>query len=186
MHQKLPLILSLMLSLFAVAIPAATQPLSGQERMELQICRAAAKQDVAQCTAGNVGDPSTRAYEKYLGDYYRQEIDLKALNNRIVAWQIFAANMILALVSFVAVAGVALAAYQLYISAKLPSRAGETGLELGFDRLRIQTGVIGVVILVLSAVLLLAYMRSVYDVRVVGSVVAKVVDDDKLTSQKGP
>ena len=132
MRQKLPLTLSLALSLLVVAIPAATQPLSGQERLELQICRVAAKQDATQCAASNADDPSRPAYEKYLADYYRQEIDLKALNNQVVAWQIFAANMIFsALVSFVAVAGVAMAAYQLYISAKLPGGAGETALETG-------------------------------------------------------
>jgi hypothetical protein len=152
------------------AFPAPA-PINPTERQELEIFRMAAQ-------------VQSKGYEDYLKKYYEQEGELGDLAVQVLRWQIFAANIVLALVVLLTVAGVAFAGYQLWVSARLALMAarrrrtaeaapgpagfdaGTGSIEVSVDRVQLQTSFVGVLVLVISGAFLILFVREVYKVNV--------------------
>jgi hypothetical protein len=178
-----------------------TQPLSSDEKLELEIYRksVADLQGQVEALKGQVeaGALGNDERARYLSSVYRQRAAIGELAVRAFEWQLFAGNVILALVAILMVSGIGLGAYQLIEAAKIakasingarslektlsasdqPSGpdavAGahadkislETGVELSRDKLSLQTSVIGLLVLLVSGVFLLLFLREVYPIQ---------------------
>src|SRR5262249_39827954 len=148
----------------------APSPLTQDQKLELEIYRLA----------------SSSAYEEHLASYYRQQTQLGDLIVRVFNWQLLAANVVLALVVLLATSGIVLSAYQLWIAGRLAQaaqrkrrwKAGEndTGtvvvdphsvVELSSDKLRLQTSLVGLLVLIVSGVFLLLFVHEVYRINVI-------------------
>jgi hypothetical protein len=171
-----PLIRLIFVSIFAVwttlglAEDRVPSPITQNEKLELEIYRSA----------------SSAAYQEHLANYYRQQTQLGDLIVRVFNWQLLAANVVLALVVFLATSGIALSVYQLWVSGRLAqlaqrqrrSKAGEdhpgnvgldqhSSLEVSSDKLRLQTSLVGLLVLIVSGAFLLLFVREVYRINVV-------------------
>ncbi|SAL00170.1 hypothetical protein AWB80_07804 [Caballeronia pedi] len=83
----------------------------------------------------------------------------------IFAWQIFAANCVLALVAVVSIAGVSFAGLQLWAAYRIARTEATTiELEVSKEKIRLQTSVIGIVVLVISGFFLIIFLHDVYKI----------------------
>lgn len=101
--------------------------------------------------------------DAYARRYYEQEAEMRDVELAIYRWQISAANVVLVLISLLTMAAVLFCGYQIWRSqrlSKLPSNLIE--IELSVSKLRMQTSLIGVAVLVASYFFLLVFTREVY------------------------
>lgn len=144
-------------------------PLSTSERLELEIYRKrvqeieASRSSLAGMQQSRASE-SAAAYSTYVTRFYEQEIQVRQQQMAVFEWQIFAGNVVLYLVVFIAVAGIIFAAYQLWTGTRVRSREASMELEVSHQKLRLQTSVVGIVVLVISGLFLLLFLRDVYRV----------------------
>lgn len=179
------MIRSSLLLLALVGAPANAQcpqcaPLDKAERAELNLFRLAAEQGsvVPQPADASV----TQAYAKFAERSYGQVNEMYDLGLRALKWQLMASNILMVLVVLVTLSGVAMSAYQLWISGRLALRdSGEkhgkvadvaittSTLEISPGKISIQTAFVGILVLVISAALLLLFVREVYTIHPVNA-----------------
>lgn len=132
-------------------------------------------------------DKSTAAaYQSYVAAYYRQETELRDQRVSAYQWQLFASNVVLSLVACLTVAGVLYSGYQLYTAANLARKADSSGppdkgkadsrvdsidLEVSVQKVRIQTSVVGIVVLLISGFFLSSFLKDVYKITAVADCV---------------
>ena len=149
-------------------------PQSSGEQLEREIYRL---QRIS--TAGQ------QSYADYLDHYYRQQSDVGDLAVQALRWQLFASNIILFLVVVLTSSGIVLSAYQLWIAARLaldtrnfkggkdrrisaePELTSASTLEISAGKVRVETAFVGILVLLISAALLVLYVREVYKVNVI-------------------
>lgn len=157
----------------AAPLPIAPPSLSAQiyqlrfdeVRAELQNCQ----QLVADCRR-----PRTAVEDAYARRYYEQEAELREVEIAVYRWQITAANVILILVVLLTLAAIVFCAYQLWRSSrfsKLPPNLVD--VELSVSRLKFQTSLIGVVVLIASYGFLIVFTREIYQLRAVDHAVSR-------------
>jgi hypothetical protein len=149
-----------------VSLAQSPGALSANERAELELYRAS-------------WSPS---YQEYLSRYWSQEVELGDLTVRVLRWQLTVANVVLGLVALLSISGVVLAAYQLWIAGKLALSRGDpstrsggaqgehgslTSLEMSPTSVRVQTSIVGILILIISGAFLLLFVREVYSIKIV-------------------
>jgi len=111
--------------------------------------------------------------DAYARRYYEQEAELRDVEIAIYRWQILAANVILILVVLLTLAAIVFCAYQLWRSSrfsKLPPNLID--VELSISRLKFQTSLIGVVVLIASYGFLIVFTREIYQLRAVDRTVS--------------
>jgi hypothetical protein len=166
---------------------ATTEPLSSEERLELEIFRKAvpelrARLDEAEASLNEKGEERAR----YLASAYQQRVALGDLAVRAFAWQLFAGNIILGLVVLLTVSGIGLGAYQLIVAGKIASTRLKhavgtaehssalqephamnpiTNLEISRDKISLQTSIVGLLVLFVSGFFLLMFLREVYPIQ---------------------
>ena len=151
----------------AASLPGVPPSLSAQiyqlrfdeVRAELQSCQ----QLAAECRR-----PRMAVEDAYARRYYEQEAELRDVEIAIFRWQISAANVILILVVLLTLAAIVFCAYQLWRSSrfsKLPPNLVD--VELSISRLKFQTSLIGVVVLIASYGFLIIFTREIYQLRAV-------------------
>ena len=87
-------------------------------------------------------------------------------NLQVFRWQLIAATGILALVTLLIISGICFAGYQLWTSAKLSMIAGDsTEIAISTKQVRLQTSVVGVVLIALAGLMLLAFLHFVFEIR---------------------
>lgn len=124
---------------------------------ELQSCRKA---------VATWQQPRTAAEDAYSQRYYTQEAEIRDVELAIYRWQLSAANVVLALMSLLTVAAVVFCGYQLWRGqrlSKMPPNLIE--IELSVSKLKMQTSLIGVAVLVASYGFLLVFTREIYQLR---------------------
>ena len=157
------LIVSLTLSLPCHGV---TQVASCADPTELNAYKARfddAVQAVAACQATRGDVDADRAY---LHSYYKQEIEFRKVELDIYRWQITAANAVLFLVGLLTVFGIIFSGYQLWRVNRIPkAHLAEIEIELSLSKLRIQTSIIGAIVLFVSYAFLLVFTRDIYTIR---------------------
>jgi len=173
----------------AVAAAAASSPEAlsaaiyrlrlAEVQQSLADCRQAAAQaapgcaapvEPAQAAALQQAVAHAEAQAAYARRYYAQEAERRDLELAIHRWQIMAANVVLGLVALLTVAAVAFCGWQLWRAARmsqLPPDAIE--LEVSVQRLKLQTSVVGLAVLVAAYGFLLVFTREVYQARPIES-----------------
>ena len=155
---------------FFVPLIADTKPARPSEicsdPLELAVYKSRfedAAQAVAFCQAGSADAEVDRAYRK---GYYEQELKFREVELSIYRWQITAANAVLYLVGLLTLSGIVFSGYQLWRVNRI-SKAPPAGveLELSLSRLRVQTSVIGAIVLFVSYAFLLVFTRDIYTIR---------------------
>lgn len=151
---------------------AQAVPLTDQERDELELFRARVpelQRQLHELQSGIQASPAVGwAREKYLIAYFNSEAALFETKARVFAWQIFAANTILMLVSVLSISGVAFAGYQLWQSARHPkSVPASVDMEISMQKFRLQTGVVGIAVLAFSGIFLVLFLKEVYKIELV-------------------
>ncbi len=103
---------------------------------------------------------------QYRKAYFEQELKFREVELAAYRWQMTAANVVLALVALLTVFGVGFSGYQLWKVSRL-SKAPPAGieLELSMSKLRIQTSIIGAVVLFMSYSFLVVFTRDIYTIR---------------------
>lgn len=110
-----------------------------------------------QLTAEN--DPAC----EYRARWWRHQVEILNFDLKVLEWQIFASNCILVIISLLLVSGILAGFYQLWIAAKIASfSAASTELELSSSRVRVQTSVIGIAMIIISGIFLIFFLREVY------------------------
>ena len=135
-----------------------------EARAELRNCQ----QQVVDCSR-----PRMAVEDAYARRYYEQEAELRDVEIAIYRWQILAANVILILVVLLTLAAIVFCAYQLWRSSrfsKLPPNLID--VELSISRLKFQTSLIGVVVLIASYGFLIVFTREIYQLRAVDRTVS--------------
>ncbi|WP_143328243.1 hypothetical protein [Caballeronia pedi] len=158
----------------ALVAGAAAGDAREAEKLELEIYRLevpALLKKIQACESGSVRLPesamstATAAYSRYLSTYYEQEARMRVTRADIFAWQIFAANCVLALVAVVSIAGVSFAGLQLWAAYRIARTEATTiELEVSKEKIRLQTSVIGIVVLVISGFFLIIFLHDVYKI----------------------
>lgn len=161
----------------------ATQALSSAEKLELEIYRKTTpdlrtRVEEAEANLKEMGGDQSQ----YIASAYKQRAALGELAVKAFEWQLFASNIILALVVILTVAGISLGTYQLIIATKMalivlkepretmPSASPEvsilsTTVELSPNKMSLQTSVVGFFVLLASGFFLLMFLQYVYPVR---------------------
>jgi len=124
---------------------------------ELHSCR----QTLATCQ-----QPKTAAENAYTQRSYAQETEMREVELAIYRWQIWAANVVLALMGLLTVSAVVFCGYQLWRGqqlSKLPSNLIE--MELSVSKLKLQTSVVGIAVLVAAYGFLIVFTREIYQLR---------------------
>lgn len=160
------------LTCFSQAASAAPSP-NGSQSLEADIYKLRfnevqtglqrCQQQLEECRR-----PRTVVEDMYARRYYEQEAELRDVEVAIYRWQMFAANVILTLVVLVTLAAILFCAYQLWRSSrfsKLPPNLVD--VELSVSRLKFQTSLIGVVVLIASYGFLIVFTREIYQLRAV-------------------
>ena len=81
------------------------------------------------------------------------------------AWQRSAGNWILFLIVVLTLGGLLLAGYQLYTATRIGQKMETTGFEASIHKVQITTSTVGLVVLIVSGMLLIAFQREVYPVK---------------------
>lgn len=149
---------------------AATNAGTCADPAELKIYQsrfADAGRSIASCRldlarASNADSMVDAAYRK---GYFDQELKFREIELEIHRWQINAANAILVLVGLLTVFGIAFSGYQLWRVNQI-SKAAPAGveIEISLSKLRIQTSVIGAIVLFVSYAFLLVFTRDIYTI----------------------
>lgn len=185
-------LLAAALSLCLLIIPARAEelinPLNQNEKLELEIYRKSFPELQRRLTEYEKGSPfvTPETYKTYLDRYYQQQTEMGEITIRAFRWQRLASDVILALMTVLTLAGIVLAGYQLKIAAELARRSkrhegtessqpsttnsgslGESSIEFSANSVRVQSSVIGVLLLVFSGLFLIFFLQEVYRVRVI-------------------
>lgn len=153
---------------------AQAAPLADQERAELELFRERVpelQRQIQELQASMSESSSVQtAREKYVIAYFDSEAALFDIKTRVYAWQIFAANTILMLVSILSISGVAFAGYQLWQSARQPkSEQASVEMEVSMQKFRLQSGVVGIAVLAFSGIFLVLFLKEVYKIEIAPS-----------------
>jgi len=148
--------------------------LADQERAELELFRERVpelQRQIQELQASMSESSSVQtAREKYVIAYFDSEAALFDIKTRVYAWQIFAANTILMLVSILSISGVAFAGYQLWQSARQPkSEQASVEMEVSMQKFRLQSGVVGIAVLAFSGIFLVLFLKEVYKIEIAPS-----------------
>lgn len=143
--------------------------LSDRERQELEAYRkyvpALVKElDQAKSSQNAPQQPELQAYQNYLVKFYEQQAELQTIRTQMFAWQRSAGNWILLLIVVLTFGGLLMAGYQLYTATKVGQKMETTGFEASIHKVQITTSTVGLVVLIVSGVLLIAFQREVYPV----------------------
>lgn len=114
--------------------------------------------------------PQAFAEQTYAVRYYEQEAEVRDAEVAAYRWQLTAANWILGLVYLLTVAGIVFCGYQLWRSSrlsKLPPNLVE--VEISLSKLKLQTSLIGISVLIVSYAFLLVFTREIYQIRMIES-----------------
>lgn len=155
--------------LFAQGRPATCNP---DAELELQIYKSRyddfkAAHEICRRELDVRKEPRVLAEQQYAVRYYAQEAEVRDAEVAAYRWQLTAANWILGLVYLLTTAGVLFCGYQLWRGSrlsKLPSNQVE--IELSLSKLKLQTSLIGIAVLVVSYSFLLVFTREIYQIRV--------------------
>jgi hypothetical protein len=155
---------------FAQGRPATCNPDAG---LELQIYKSRyddfkVAHEICQRELDVSKDPRVLAEQQYTVRYYTQEAEVRDAEVAAYRWQLTAANWILGLVYLLTTAGLVFCGYQLWRSSrlsKLPPNLVE--IELSVSKLKLQTSLIGIAVLVVSYAFLLVFTREIYQIRMV-------------------
>lgn len=113
-------------------------------------------------------DPRTIAEQTYAVRYYAQEAEVRDAEVAAYRWQLTAANWILGLVYLLTVAGIVFCGYQLWRSARLSKLPPNlVNVEISLSKLKLQTSLIGISVLVVSYAFLLVFTREIYQIRII-------------------
>ena len=150
---------------------AVVPPVTCADLSELNVYKtrfADAKSEVASCQVQREKATSAEAAIElaYRKSYLDQELKFREVELEVYHWQISAANAILYLVALLTVFGIVFSGYQLWKVNRI-SKAPPAGveLELSVSKLRIQTSVIGAIVLFVSYAFLLVFTRDIYTIR---------------------
>jgi hypothetical protein len=167
--KKIFIAVVISLSASALAIPSAGSV--EDLRLELELYKARLPQlqqeikELREASATN--GQSSSAYDDYLKQVYAQDIRLHEQRLAITQWQFMVGNLVAGLVSLVTLSGLAFSGFQLWLAARPKAKISDNTVELEISdrKLRIQSSVIGIVVLVISCVFLLLFLKEVYQVR---------------------
>jgi hypothetical protein len=95
------------------------------------------------------------------------------INLSVIIAQRFASHVVLWLVAFVTIAGIAFAGFQLWKSVTVAGVQVSNDLEISASKVRVTSSVVGVVVLVISLVFLYLYTTEIYQIRIMGGFAAK-------------
>jgi hypothetical protein len=147
---------------------AAESNLSDPERQELNAYRTYVptliKEFNEALQAKGNSSPEMQAYREYLVEFYRQQAELQKLRTQPFNQQRLFGNWVLSLIIILSLAGVLLAAYQLYTSVRLGQKMATTGFEASLHKVQITTSAVGIAVLTVSGLLLLVFLRLVYPI----------------------
>lgn len=160
-------LLTLVLALLSGSVGA--QPLDNEERLELEIYRLRFAQLQATSSTPPVSPILVAAQEAYSIKWHEQESRLREQQIAVHEWQRAASSVVLVLVTLTVIAGIAFSGYQLWNGTRPRRRLAESNLEvdLAKQKVRLQSSVIGLFVLVISAGFLLLFLRDVYRIDVV-------------------
>ncbi len=117
---------------------------------------------------GEHADSLNKQYENYLVAFYSQDLKLRQHQLRVFEWQVFSANVILLLVAILILSGVGFSGFQLWKGRKSRSQAGANmDVEISAQKVRIQSSVIGVVVLTISGLFLLLFAKEIYRIETI-------------------
>jgi hypothetical protein len=161
--------------------------LNSDEQLELEIYRnyLPELQEQLQVLKGKISriqsNSMAKAYDRYVSNYYDQETRLRNYQVAAFEWQIFAANWVLALVALLTISGIAFAGFQLWSAARTATLAANSvDLELSTQKVRLQSSVVGITLLVISGFFLLLFLNNVYKIQFIeGIVPAQVASPPK-------
>lgn len=166
--MQMILLLSLLLfgNAFAQVEKAASQ--ATVEKLELEIYRkrfAEIEAAQQQVTTAPQDAQVHQAYSNYLTEFFKQEVELRQRTIAVLEWQLAAANWILGLVVVATLAGLVFSGYQLWHGTR-PRAKGmpSVEMEVSAQRVRLQSSVVGIVVLIISSLLLLLFLREVYQI----------------------
>ncbi|WP_457447128.1 hypothetical protein [Roseateles sp. P5_E4] len=168
MQKALTLLLLACLGIFASPANSAQTSNNQLELCQLseKIYQAKLQEEQTKAAACKSYNKAQDSDERYAKRFFEQENEIRDVEISIFKWQIWAANVILFLVGFLTVAAVCFCGYQLWKStrlSKLPANLIE--VELSVSKLRLQTSLIGVMVLFVSYAFLLVFAREIYQVR---------------------
>ena len=107
-------------------------------------------------------------YENYLIAYYNQDLKVREHQLRVFEWQVFSANVVLLLVACLILSGIAFSGFQLWKGRKARANpGGNMDVEISAQRVRVQSSVIGVVVLTISGLFLLLFAKEMYRIEMV-------------------
>ena len=115
---------------------------------------------------GAVSDPNTRRlYEKAMQDYYAYRSQGLGHRSAVFAWQLFSAKLIFVVVLVLVGCGIVFAAVQFRQGMQRPGKSEvATGVELSAKGIKLNSPVLGVIILFLSLGFFYLYLVYVYPV----------------------
>lgn len=125
---------------------------------------------------------------RYYETYYKFLEKKSVIHLEKFEWQARASEVLLWVVVFVVVSGIAFSGFQLLLGAgvlggkKWVGQPQETSIEVSASKFRLSSSVIGLVILVLSIVFLHMFLGEVYRLRVVDDQF-RVTDEEQKTSE---
>lgn len=145
------------------SVPSLSSQIYQQRFEEVKAELAACRQTVATCQ-----QPKTSAEAAYTQRYYVQEAEMRDVELAIYRWQITAANVVLGLMSLLTVAAICFCGYQLWRSQRLSKvPPAQIEIEVSVSKLKMQTSLVGIAVLVAAYGFLLVFTREVYQLRVI-------------------
>lgn len=121
--------------------------------------------------SGSTTNPAiTQAYGRYETAFFEQETRFRESYLKAASWQVMAANWLLGLVVLLTISGILFSGYQLWTAARIArEQTTSVELEVSKDKIRVQTSVIGVIVLVISGVFLILFLNNVYQINFVSA-----------------
>jgi len=125
------------------------------------------------------------AETQYAEQYYRHLSRMNEITAKKFVWQDRASEVTLWLVVFVVIAGISLAAFQLFLAFFKGGSITDTTLEVSASNFRITSSVVGLVVLSISIAFLYMFLREVYEIHLVPMTAPSVVAD-KAAAVRAP
>jgi len=149
---------------------ASDQPARQPDQLDQTIERLSKEVAQGDCM---VGTHEIRACYDYYERRYKSEAELTEIAPAVFKWQVFASNVVLALLVLLTVSGVILVVVQtwwmLFRFTADPGRqvAKESGIEFGPATIKLQTTIVGLLVLIVAYGFLIIFLHEVYNIRVV-------------------
>jgi hypothetical protein len=109
--------------------------------------------------------PLKQKYNEALIAQYDHQIATMKQIEAVYAWQGLASNVSLFLVVLIVSAGVAFSGFQLWHAAKLGAPQADSHLEITFQKVRLTSSVVGIVVLALSFFFFYLFVKEIYAIK---------------------